>query len=77
MNSNSTPIRLQFPPIQPERKLYNTLTMLGYLLGIVSPDSRWVAHVKQLLAAHPPARPAEMGFPAGWERCPAWQGGRP
>jgi|SRR3990172_653132 len=57
-----------------DRKLYNTLVMLGYLLSVISPDSKWVTHVKQLMAAHLQARPEEMGFPTNWENLDIWKG---
>lgn len=56
-----------------DRRLYNTLTMLGYLLTIISPDSKWVTHVKQLMAAHLQAKPEAMGFPADWTQLPLWK----
>lgn len=59
---------------QEDRKLYNTLVMLGYLLSVISPDSKWVTHVKQLMAAHLQARPEEMGFPENWESLDIWKG---
>lgn len=55
------------------RNLYNTLVMLGYLLGRISPDSKWLTHLKQLMAAHLQARPEEMGFPKDWENQDFWK----
>lgn len=57
-----------------DRKLYNTLVMLGYLLSVISPDSKWVTHVKQLMAAHLQAKPQTMGFPEDWENLGIWKG---
>lgn len=59
---------------QEDRKLYNTLVMLGYLLSVISPDSKWVTHVKQLMVAHLQARPEDMGFPKNWENLDIWKG---
>lgn len=56
-----------------ERRLYNTLVMLGYLLTIISPDSKWVTHIKQLMTAHLQAKPEAMGFPEGWIDLPLWR----
>lgn len=57
-----------------ERKPYNTLVMLGYLLSVISPDSKWITHVKQLMAAHLQAKPRTMGFPENWENLGIWKG---
>lgn len=56
-----------------DRKLYNTLVMLGYLLSIISPDSKWVPHVRRLIGLHAQAKPAAMGFPEGWEKLALWE----
>jgi abortive infection bacteriophage resistance protein len=55
------------------RKLYNTLAILGYLLGIIAPGSEWRKHLVELLATCPLADPAAMGFPAAWGTMPAWR----
>lgn len=62
----------QFNPAQ-DRRLYNTLTMLAYLMGVISPDSNWRQRVKALLEASPQVNVADMGFPLGWERMTIWQ----
>lgn len=56
-----------------ERKLYNTLVMLLYLLSIIDPDSLWpkklVKHISQM-----PTRYLDyMGFPTDWEELPIWK----
>lgn len=55
------------------RRLYNTLTMLAYLLTRVSPQSTWRQRLKGLIANAPLVDPAEMGFPKGWEQIPIWR----
>ncbi|MBI4005306.1 MAG: Abi family protein [Gammaproteobacteria bacterium] len=55
------------------RKIYNTLVMLGYILKIISPDSTWITHIKELLADCPYAKPEAMGFPPGWGQLPLWK----
>lgn len=55
------------------RRLYNTLVMLGYLLGIVAPGTHWRQHLVDLLASCPLAVPAAMGFPSNWKTMPAWK----
>lgn len=55
------------------RKLYNTLAIIGYLLGIIAPGTEWRKHLVELLATCPLADPAAMGFPADWAARPAWR----
>lgn len=59
--------------VQAPGKLYNTLTMLVYLLGIISPGATWRQRVVDLLKANPGIRVSDMGFPADWETRPLWQ----
>lgn len=54
------------------RKLYNTLAILGYLMGIVAPGTEWRRHLVELVASCSLANPAVMGFPVDWQRLPAW-----
>lgn len=55
------------------RKLYNTLAVLGYLIGIVAPATEWRKHLADLVASCPLAGAAAMGFPNDWKEMPAWQ----
>lgn len=57
-----------------ERRLFNTLVMLGYLLGIISPRSQWRQSVCQLVDRHPHIDLAAMGFPRDWRGQPSWRG---
>ena len=56
-----------------ERKLYNTLAMLGYLMGIVAPTSDWRQRLRDLLPTCEHAKLEAMGFPEKWLDLPAWQ----
>lgn len=56
-----------------QRKLYNTLAALGYLIGIVAPGSEWRQHLVDLIDACPAADTAAMGFPDAWRALPAWR----
>lgn len=62
----------QFNPVQ-DRRLYNTLTMLAYLMSVISPASSWRQRLKALIWATPQIAVADMGFPAGWEQMAIWQ----
>ena len=55
------------------RRLYNTLAMLGYLVGIVAPGSGWKAELVRLMANDLPLTPGAMGFPGEWARQPFWE----
>lgn len=55
------------------RKLYNTLAVLGYLIGIVAPGTEWRKHLVGLIASCPLADPVSMGFPNNWKNLPAWK----
>ncbi len=55
------------------RKLYNTLAVIGYLIGIVAPGTEWRRHLVELIATCPKADPPAMGFPANWQALPAWK----
>lgn len=62
------------PPVGPgPALLYNSLTLIWYLLLQIDPASHWQADMKALLATHPTANLAAMGFPADWSQRPLWQ----
>ncbi len=56
-----------------DRKIYNTLAMLGYLLTITSPDSTWVIQIKSHLLKYTQVDPEKMGFPKNWQEIPIWK----
>lgn len=56
-----------------DRKIYNSLVMLGYLLKVISPGTTWIDRLRQLLRAYPQAQPAAMGFLEGWQNLPFWE----
>ena len=53
-------------------RLYNSLVLIWYLLMQVDPASIWKAELKALLATHPTADLASMGFPMGWDQRALW-----
>ena len=57
---------------QDSRRLYNTLTVLAWLVDGISPQHHWKQRLKDLLAQHAVDLP-RMGFPAGWEQMAVWQ----
>lgn len=56
-----------------QRKIYNSLVMLGYLLTIVSPGSHWTQRLKTLFTEYPHVNPTDMGFPQHWRQLPIWK----
>ncbi len=48
------------------RQLYNTLTLMQYLMALVSPGHSWTVRLQELLRQHGDVSPAAMGFPADW-----------
>lgn len=61
-----------FNPGEPQL-LYNTLTMLAYLLDLLSPGHHWRRALHQLFAAHPEINQTAMGFPAHWREINLWR----
>ena len=77
------PFKAQLPRKQPvalvasldhagESSVYNTLTLLGWLIGRVSPSQTWVQRVSDHVSQHPPASMV-MGFPTDFRQRPIWQ----
>jgi len=54
-----------------ERKLYNTVTALAYMLDRVSPRHHWRDRLVALLEQHR-IDPTAMGFPPDWRDRPVW-----
>lgn len=54
------------------RKLYNTFTMIAYLMDKIAPDNHWKARLKTLIDNHN-IDTSKMGFPVNWLEMPMWQ----
>lgn len=59
---------------QAPARLYNGLTMVGYVIETVCPDSNWASDIRTHIATHPTNDLAAMGFPADWSSRPVWRG---
>ncbi|GBD95421.1 MAG TPA: Abi family protein [Nitrospirae bacterium] len=57
-----------------ERKIYNTLAMLCYLLALMSPGTTWPARLKGLIIETGLVDPSVMGFPDKWHELSIWKG---
>ena len=56
-----------------QRKLYNTLTMLAYLLDVISRHHHFRERLAELIERYA-INPASMGFPDDWLQRPTWLG---
>jgi len=56
-----------------ERKIYNTLAMLAWLLQGISPGTSWPQRMRQLIEDCSTVNPAAMGFPEGWDGFNVWR----
>jgi abortive infection bacteriophage resistance protein len=54
-------------------RLYNTLAVLAYLMGIVAPGTHWRNQLLELMDSCPLADETAMGFPPNWRDFPAWK----
>lgn len=58
---------------QDGKRLYNTLTMLAYLMDIINPGHHWKQRLFELFHRHPGVWPRSMGFPADWRERMIWR----
>jgi abortive infection bacteriophage resistance protein len=54
-------------------RLYNTVAVLGYLMGIVAPENQWRQHLLELMDSCALADENAMGFPQNWKNLSAWK----
>jgi abortive infection bacteriophage resistance protein len=54
-----------------ERKLYNTLVLLAYLMNLISPGHHWKSRLFDLLNNNF-VNQHSMGFPNDWQQKPIW-----
>lgn len=59
-----------FNPTEPKR-IYNTLTILLYLMNRIAPGHHWRQRLIDLITRHH-IDPAHMGFPADWQTRTIW-----
>ena len=58
---------------QENRKIYNTLAMLGYMVSLMSPGSTWAERITQLIEENQLVNPENMGFPSNWKEISLWR----
>lgn len=54
-------------------RIYNTLAVLGYLMGVVAPGNHWRKQVVELMDSCALADPIAMGIPTNWKEMPVWK----
>lgn len=68
INGLNTPVSNQ----QPNRKIYNTLVMLIYLMDVINPNHHWKQRLINLLGGHQ-IDVSRMGFPSDWKNRDIWK----
>ncbi len=63
--------QLQRDPARAKR-LYNTLTLLAWLMGTVRPGSTWAGEIRRLIASREDLC-EDLGFPQGGKRFKLWR----
>lgn len=57
-----------------DRRLYNALATLAYLMDILNPGHHWKHRLGELFRNHPGVKERHMGFPDNWRELPLWRG---
>ncbi|MFC1606521.1 Abi family protein [Candidatus Latescibacterota bacterium] len=60
------------PEMLPNNRVFIILTILKYMISIISPECVWSDHVRELLEEYPEISRISMGFPDGWKTSPLW-----
>ncbi len=55
------------------KRIYNTLVMLAFMLGAISPRSNWRSNLLALINDHPNTDLTAMGFPEDWKDSAIWE----
>lgn len=53
--------------------IYNSLATIGYLIGIIAPETEWRTRLKDLMSNYPQVDCTSMGFPDDWQSMPVWK----
>lgn len=56
-----------------DRKVYNALVIIIYLIDIITPNGDWPERLLALLAENSSVNYPSMGFPLGWREFTIWQ----
>ncbi|MGA7295962.1 MAG: hypothetical protein WBW92_00445, partial [Rhodanobacteraceae bacterium] len=55
-----------------DRRIYNTLTYMLYLMNIANPAHSWKTRLLRLIDTHD-IDVSDMGFPRNWRALPLWR----
>ncbi len=67
-------MRYNTPAAVTNMKSFAVLSILGYLLNIVAPNSKWKTRVCRFITEKYPDLPLRwMGFPDNWKEYELWQ----
>jgi abortive infection bacteriophage resistance protein len=55
-----------------DRRIYNTLVILGHMLDVIEPGHTWSSRLRTLIEAQLFPVAAHMGFPTDWQARAAW-----
>lgn len=61
------------PTISADRKIYNSLVFLLYLMDKIAPQHTWRKRLIDLLLTHENISKTAMGFPQDWQTYPIWK----
>jgi abortive infection bacteriophage resistance protein len=56
-----------------DRKLYNTLVILGHMMDVIAPGHTWTRRLVELIDETPFNVTPEMGFPSDWRERDFWR----
>jgi len=56
-----------------DRRIYNSLVILGYMLSVIEPRSDWKKRLRMHLETSEGLRHSEMGFPSNWRELDFWK----
>lgn len=56
-----------------ERRVYNSLTMLGHMMNVILPGNDWLQRVRRLVESSAHIDVAAMGFPNDWRTRQLWR----
>jgi abortive infection bacteriophage resistance protein len=62
-----------FPVKITQNRIFGILTILKYMISIISPECTWHNRVKKLLDEYPQISKKSMGFPDIWDQSPLWK----
>lgn len=58
-------------------QIYNTLTVMAFVLSRIAPASTWSKRVAELIDRHPTSDLTAMGFPSNWKKRSVWRSTQP